>query len=266
MIINNKYIVIMLCLCFWSCTKLQEEKINKVKILGHGGMGINNSYPLNSYESIISAINLGADGVEIDVQLTKDGELIAFHDESLATNNNLKKVYDYTYSELVNYKISNYPFTYFQLTHIDTLLQAIKNVEQFIFTFDCKTYAYLSDGYMDSFANAILKISHKYAFNHPIMIESFEIPFIKKMKEYDLPVYYYAHAFDEGLKIAKQMNLEGITISNELIEMSHVNQAHDANIKVATFNLHNNHENVNAINKGVDYLQTDVLKSILKKK
>src|SRR5690554_7622221 len=46
---------------------------NKVSAIGHGGMGIGHSYPMNSFEGILNSLSIGADGVEIDIQMTKDG-------------------------------------------------------------------------------------------------------------------------------------------------------------------------------------------------
>ena len=39
--------------------------------------------PENTLEAFRKAIEMGADGVELDVQLTKDGELVVIHDETV---------------------------------------------------------------------------------------------------------------------------------------------------------------------------------------
>ena len=38
--------------------------------------------PENTLEAFRKAVEMGADGVELDVQLTKDGELVVIHDDS----------------------------------------------------------------------------------------------------------------------------------------------------------------------------------------
>jgi len=38
----------------------------------------------NSLEGVVEALRLGVDGVEVDVRATKDGSLVAFHDQSLS--------------------------------------------------------------------------------------------------------------------------------------------------------------------------------------
>lgn len=54
--------------------------------LGHRGSGITrraSPYPENSLSSFEAAIASGADGVELDVELTSDGALVVMHDDTL---------------------------------------------------------------------------------------------------------------------------------------------------------------------------------------
>lgn len=51
------------------------------EIVGHGGAG--DFYPGNSRESIELALKIGVDRIEIDVQLSADGDLVLVHDERL---------------------------------------------------------------------------------------------------------------------------------------------------------------------------------------
>lgn len=45
--------------------------------------GFSGYYPENTMEAFQAAYDVGADGVELDVQLTQDGEVIVFHDATL---------------------------------------------------------------------------------------------------------------------------------------------------------------------------------------
>ena len=54
--------------------------------LGHRGMGSNrrgHPYPENSLASFRAALARGADGVELDIALTTDGEVVVLHDDTL---------------------------------------------------------------------------------------------------------------------------------------------------------------------------------------
>ena len=69
-------------------------------------------YPENSVEGIISAIKMGADSIELDLRLTRDGVVVLMHDETLkrttdwsnkAGKNGLPasdKIYDWSFDEL----------------------------------------------------------------------------------------------------------------------------------------------------------------------
>ena len=63
--------------------------------------------PENTMEAISLAIEEGADYVEIDVRLTKDGFVILSHDESLKRTTGVDvKVSDLTYAEILSYDVS----------------------------------------------------------------------------------------------------------------------------------------------------------------
>jgi len=53
----------------------------KTAIFAHRGATAN--YPENTLEAFSSAVEMGTDGIELDVQLTKDGEIVVAHDERL---------------------------------------------------------------------------------------------------------------------------------------------------------------------------------------
>lgn len=69
------------------------------KVIGHRGAA---TYaPENTLDSIHTAADLGADWVELDVKLTKDGVPIIFHDDTLdRTTNGSGLVADKTYDEI----------------------------------------------------------------------------------------------------------------------------------------------------------------------
>jgi glycerophosphoryl diester phosphodiesterase len=63
--------------------------------------GYSAQYPENTMKAFIEAEKAGADGLEIDVQMTKDGELVVIHDEKVdRTTDGVGYVKDLTYGEL----------------------------------------------------------------------------------------------------------------------------------------------------------------------
>lgn len=70
-----------------------------MKFIGH--RGASGEAPENTIEAITLAFSQGADGVEIDVQLTRDGRLILMHDDTaLRTGNVDKNIREMTWKEL----------------------------------------------------------------------------------------------------------------------------------------------------------------------
>ena len=53
----------------------------KVKVIGH--RGASHEAPENTMAAFTRALDLGADGIEFDVHLTRDGHAVVIHDVTL---------------------------------------------------------------------------------------------------------------------------------------------------------------------------------------
>lgn len=77
-----------------------------MKIFGH--RGASDQYPENTMLAFRKAIEKGADGIEADVHLTKDGECVLIHDETIdRTSNGMGWIKDYTYEQLLEFEFKN---------------------------------------------------------------------------------------------------------------------------------------------------------------
>ena len=64
--------------------------------------------PENTLPAFKMAADMGADGVELDVQLTKDDVIVVCHDERIdRTSNGAGRIQDYTLEELRKYDFCN---------------------------------------------------------------------------------------------------------------------------------------------------------------
>lgn len=63
------------------CKNNERRRLSKMKILGHRGIPV--LFKENTLPSLLRAIECGADGIETDVRLTKDGVPVLIHDEDL---------------------------------------------------------------------------------------------------------------------------------------------------------------------------------------
>ena len=82
------------------------EYIKNIEITAHRGDSLN--YPENTILAFDSAVNKDADWIELDVQLTKDKEIVVCHDANLKRVAGVdKNIYDLSYEELSQINIKN---------------------------------------------------------------------------------------------------------------------------------------------------------------
>jgi len=58
------------------------QNLNSTLILAHRGAFLTSRYPENTLAAFRSAVEQGANGFELDVRLSMDGEIVVFHDKS----------------------------------------------------------------------------------------------------------------------------------------------------------------------------------------
>lgn len=101
--------------------------MKNVKVYAHRGAS---AYaPENTLPAFQLAEEQGADGIELDVHLTKDGELVVIHDEKLdRTTNGVGLVRDYTLAELKRFCADN-GMPGFADARIPTLREVLEQVK-----------------------------------------------------------------------------------------------------------------------------------------
>ena len=80
-------------------TNLNIEYVRKMEITAHRGASVR--YPENTMSAFVGAKKLGADWIELDVQQTKDKQIVVSHDTNLARVTGVNKdIIDMDYSEI----------------------------------------------------------------------------------------------------------------------------------------------------------------------
>lgn len=268
---KNRIALFVILFVVSSCQKEDFDVLNlnnnKVSVLGHGGMGIGQIYPMNSYESILNCLSLGADGTELDVQMTKDSVLVAFHDVSLEHSTNISgQIFNKAWNEISNAKYNDTPYTNYNLITLDELFSNLANLNDYTFFFDCKNYnPDTTSSYLNTFNNALIRIIDKYNLANNVYIEFKRKELIKslKTKRPNLKIFVYSN-FDLAFEIVDEFQLQGITNSVDNISKEEVLKAHDNGIMIAVFNTHSKNRNIDAIEKNVDFIQSDKVRHLIK--
>jgi len=122
------------CIIFLGCNK--QDNLPIVDVYSHAGMSIHQErtiFPPNSFEAIQHAVEvIGVEGVEIDVQMTKDSVLVLFHDQNITSSVGFEGcVHDYNWEDLKTLKLdySNANIVTLKST-LDYLIQ--KNVKTYL--------------------------------------------------------------------------------------------------------------------------------------
>ncbi|TCG11258.1 glycerophosphodiester phosphodiesterase family protein [Mycoplasma todarodis] len=169
--------------------------------LAHRGMsGI---APENTWLAFLNAANFGFDGVELDVQLTKDKKLVIIHDEKInRTANGRGYVKDKTLRELKEYNFAK-KFEGIKKAEILTLPKFLEEfASQFkIINIELKTDVFEYEGIEEK----VLKAIKRYK-NTEFILSSFNFDTLKRLRELDSEVKlgFLWSKHKEFLKIGKE--------------------------------------------------------------
>ncbi|MBK8497715.1 MAG: hypothetical protein IPL52_02580 [Flavobacteriales bacterium] len=233
-----------------------------VKIIGHGGMGAGSPTPMNSEASVREALELGLDGVEMDVQLTADGVLVAYHAQDLDDLSSCKgKVNAMNWSAIRHCTVGGYDNTRYPIVRVDSLLLEAATLRPFAdFTLDCKLFA-AGDWweYLNAFSDAILELDGSPALHGRILVDCQTEDLLRLLaeKRHAIPTYLYVTSMEGAVEKANSLRCAGITIGYTLASARDVRSAQEAGLKVTFFGTDGSNSHRSALRKKPDRLQTD---------
>lgn len=234
-------------------------------ILGHGGMGVRSPYTLNSERSLEVAFTYPIDGTEIDVRMTADNVLIAYHDEEFPVYSGCPgAIWTKTYEQV--YACSHGVFHQENpIPALDTLLANCAAPKGSIFSLDLKPNV---DSDSSEFAqyraqvDALIEQFSEYNF----FIESQDLDLLVALKEMDIraQLFYYAQSGESGIENVKKHQLDGISINAALINEQQILEAQQAKIKVMIWGTGSVFSNRKFLTLNADIIQTDAIKSMMR--
>lgn len=153
-----------------------------VKNFAHRGFSGN--YPENTMLAFEKAVQTeGCDGIEMDVHLTKDGEVVIIHDEKLDRTcvNGTGYVRDYTYEELKEFDMSFKFAGQCEPQHVPTLREYFElvKVTPIVTNIELKTGIFEYPG----IEKKVYDLIHEFGLEKKIIISSFNHFSIRRMKE-----------------------------------------------------------------------------------
>lgn len=149
------------------------------KIFAH--RGYSGKYPENTMIAFKKALECGVDGIELDVQLTKNGEVVIIHDETIdRTTTGKGFVVDYTYEELEKFDAS-FKFKDLGFNKIPTLREYFQLVKDY----DIVTNVELKTGINEylGIEEKVWELIKEYNLEEKVIISSFNHFSVMRMKK-----------------------------------------------------------------------------------
>ncbi len=233
--------------------------MNNAVIMAHRGAC---AYaPENTMPAFELAKELGADGIELDVQLSRDGKLVVIHDEEIdRTSNGHGLVSGMSYDELCGFDFSAGKDGY-KNTKIPLLEE--------VFEFASREGIFVNVEIKDSsfgktfpIADKVIEAEKKYKMTGNVTYSSFNHYILRYLKSVstEIPVsILYVGGFVDIWEYAKKLDCDGIHPHySALADKEVVSECHKLGIKVRPWTV-NSEEQINfAFDLGVDSIITNV--------
>jgi glycerophosphoryl diester phosphodiesterase len=244
-------------------------KHKKVEIQGHrGARGV---LPENTLAAFKYAIENNIYVLELDLQITKDNQIIIYHDKSINTDIcvgvsksiktlSLKEIKEYDCGSKKNIKFPNQQTVSGE--KIPTLIELInliqteyknKNIKMNI---EIKTTKSLdTDHEVYNFSNTLIDILHKYNIANDIIIQSFDTRALKYVKEIDTSIktsYLIEDKIqniDSLINTSKQLGVKIISPEYNLLDKQIVKKLQENGFEVLPWTIND----VNTFQKNIDY-------------
>lgn len=136
--------------------------------------------PENTISAFRKAVEMKADGVELDIQLTKDGELVVIHDETIDRVSDSKGfVRDFTLRELQKINVSR-PVPGFGFEKVPTLYEVLEELKptDMSINIECKTGVFFYPGIEEK----MIKLVRDMNMTNRIWCSSFNHESVRKVQ------------------------------------------------------------------------------------
>jgi len=231
-----------------------------MRIYGHRGS--NDVAPENTMDAFKLAIESGADGIEFDVQLSKDGEVVVIHDFTVdRTSDGMGRVCDMTLKELEALNLSLEPEKKIQIPTLREIFETFK--ENVFFNIELK----YPSRYSNDICKRVVALIEEYGVQDRTLISSFDHRLLKRVADLNdqirLGVLIYSYLLNP-VDYIENLGFKPHSIhpATEFLDETFIRHLRDHGHKVYVYTV-NDKEDMLYLNKiGVDGIITDVPKQM----
>lgn len=183
---------------------------HKIKVWAHRGAS---AYaPENTMEAYILAHQYGADGIELDVQLSKDGEVVVIHDEKInRTSDGRGYVRNYTLRQLrqFNYNRTRPEHFHAQIPTLREVLEYLQDKPEMSLNIELKTNAFFYEG----IEQKTIDLVHQTGMSERVIYSSFNHYSIRTVQQIDPEAkvgLLHEDGFIDVPKYAAQLHVDAV--------------------------------------------------------
>ncbi|MEK8128866.1 glycerophosphodiester phosphodiesterase family protein [Paenibacillus filicis] len=217
--------------------------------------------PENTMEAFKLAVEQHADGLDITIHRTKDGEIVVIHDDTIdRTSNGKGKVSNFTLAELKGFNFNAGFEDKYSQAEIPTLRQVLEFVKTHQLELNIEENVIFSDIDLAATSLEAAKLVEEYGLSEQVSFSSFNHHSMAQLKQ-SFPGIRTGILYLEGLyngeAYAKTMGAAALHAFYVSVTPEMVKQAHSAGIHVHAWTV-NEAASINSmIHAGVDVIITD---------
>ncbi len=227
------------------------QMVDSVEIIAHRGAA--GKAPENTIASIRQAIEDKADWVEIDVQETKDGEVVVIHDSDFMKISGVQtKLWDGTLEELRQIDIGSWYDPSFSAERIPTLEEVLLEAKgKAKVLIELKYY-----GHDEQLEQRVVDIVEKVGMAESVALMSLKPDGIKKARALR-PDWETGILLSKAIGDISKMDVDFLAINMGMMKSNFVKRAHKAGKKVYIWTANDPVSMTSMISLGVDGIITD---------
>jgi glycerophosphoryl diester phosphodiesterase len=225
-------------------------------VFGHRGA---NAYaPMNTLPAFLLAAEQGADGVELDVHLSKDKQLIVLHDFTVDhTTNGKGYARDMTLAELKALDAGSHKSAQYKGVQIPTLDEVFEAIGQKLYVnVEIKSETEETDGVEQAVADCLRRNN----MQERVIVSSFNPLALKRFREImpDVPIgYLYVAEAQPFAELMETLPHEARHPHHPMIDRAYMEWAKSNHYRVNTWTVNDPARAVELRDMGVDAIITD---------
>ena len=246
-------ILIAANIIYASVHQATKGELGETTIVAHRGESAN--YPENTMPAFEAAIEKGADEIELDVHMTKDGGIVVMHDENLKRTTGVdKEIYEMTTAQITSLDAGKYFSDEFEGVCVPTLDEVLELISDY----DIRLNIELKPSEQtEGLAIAVIDMIYKYDVADKCYLSSTNLDSLRESKDYDHDIEtIYITTLAYG-KLSAIWGVDGVSIELSSVTDSIIKDLKKNNRLIYVWTLNSPRDLMKVMSLNVDGAITD---------